>query len=429
VAERVGVEGFRFGKDGKADTDTWRIFQANNLDRDTDLAWLESLIAGVSYFMVAPNPIDTTLPHIYVEHASECIVEHVPGTNRRKRAAGFKMWDDEWTGMLHSVLYLPTLNPTGEDGPLQVFKYQAEKPREGSNDKTPEWQNRTEGTETWGDTVAELTVVPLIEVPNNPRLRTGGVSELFDLTDIQDRVNKTLADRLVTQDYGSFPLKWASAWPDTDEDGNPNTIDVGRNRMVTTEVVETKFGQFDAAELDPYSSSKREDVKDIASRSRTPAQYLLGELANVNGETLKASESGLVSKVRQRRRPWGEALEETMRLARQLAGLATTGDKGESTEHMMETIWTNPEYRTEGELVDSVVKKYQSGIASLRQAREDVGYSATQIDRLEVEDAKAASAAMDPIIARALRPDGQEAPAPAVPASNGLTSDNAATTG
>jgi hypothetical protein len=96
---------------------------------------------------------------------------------------------------------------------------------------------------------------------------------------------------------------------------------------------------------------------------------------------------------------------------------------------MMETIWTNPEYRTEGELVDSVVKKYQSGIASLRQAREDVGYSATQIDRLEVEDAKAASAAMDPIIARALRPDGQEAPAPAVPASNGLTSDNAATTG
>jgi hypothetical protein len=53
--------------------------------------------------------------------------------------------------------------------------------------------------------------------------------------------------------------------------------------MVTTEVAETRFGQFEAAPLDPYSTAKREDVKDIASRTRTPAQYLLGEMANVSG--------------------------------------------------------------------------------------------------------------------------------------------------
>jgi hypothetical protein len=82
--------------------------------------------------------------------------------------------------------------------------------------------------------------------------------------------------------------------------GQPDPpIDVGRDRMVTTDVAETKFGQWDAAPLDPYSAAKREDVKDIASPTRTPAQYLLGEMSNVNGETLKASESGLISKVRQ----------------------------------------------------------------------------------------------------------------------------------
>ena len=53
--ERVSIEGFRFGKDAKADDDTWRIYQANNLDSDTDVAWLESSIAGCSYFLVAPN--------------------------------------------------------------------------------------------------------------------------------------------------------------------------------------------------------------------------------------------------------------------------------------------------------------------------------------------------------------------------------------
>jgi hypothetical protein len=88
-------------------------------------------------------------------------------------------------------------------------------------------------------------------------------------------------------------------------------------------MAETKFGQFESAPLDPYSAAKREDVKDIASRTRTPAQYLLGEMSNVNGETLKASESGLVSKVRQRNRTAGDGLEDTMRLARRAKGLST----------------------------------------------------------------------------------------------------------
>jgi hypothetical protein len=42
-----------------------------------------------------------------------------------------------------------------------------------------------------------------------------------------------------------------------------------------------------------------------------------------------------------------------------------------------------PAYRTEGELTDAVIKRVQSGLASLRQGREDVGYSATQIEQLE----------------------------------------------
>ena len=397
VAERVGVEGFRFGPDAAADDETWRIFQANHLDKDSDLAWLEALISGTSYFKVAPNREDRSLPFIYVQHANQAIVEHVAGTNRRQRAAGMEVFDDLVAGDMRCVLYLPV------EGALRVFKYRAEKPGDNATLERrhkPDWRPYQDFGETWGGTVPELGVVPLIEVPNNPRLLTGGVSEMWDLTDIQDRVNKTLADRLITQDYGAFPQKWISAWPEEDDDGNAlPPIDIGRNRVVTTEVAETNFGQWESAPLDPYSAAKREDVKDIASRSRTPAQYLLGELTNVNGETLKASESGLVSKVKQRRRPWGEALEETMRLARQLAGLA--GDQ----ETMMETIWSNPEYRTEGELVDSVVKKLQVGVASLRQAREDVGYSATQIKRLEREDREANVNAMDSMIQRALRPE------------------------
>jgi hypothetical protein len=378
TAERISVDGFRFGDDASADRDTWRLWQANNLDSDSDMAWLEALICGTSYFHVAPNAKDATTPHIWVEHPSQAIVEFVPGTNRRERAASLKVWDDDWTSEVHATLQLPD----------RIYKYRAQRPKSGNMPKAPQWSEREVASEQPnGQRLNPLGIVSMVEVPNNPRLLSGGVSELYDVTDIQDRINKTLADRLITQDYGAFPQKWIAGWPDEDEDGNPNTVDIGRNRAVTTDVSKEQvlFGQWDSAPLDPYSAAKREDVKDIASRTRTPAQYLLGELSNVNGSTLQAAESGLVSKVVQRRRPFGEAAEETMRIARRAARLPDVGDA------RMETMWTDPQYRTEGERTDAIVKRLQARISSLRQAREDYGYSSEQITRLEDEDAAEAA--------------------------------------
>ena len=399
TAERLQIEGFRLGANAEsADADTWRIWQANNLDSDSDKGILEGLIGGKSYMLVAPNPKDPKTPFIWVEHMSQVTVEFEPGSNRRVRKAGWKEFKDDWTGEVHSSLWV--------DGYLHKFKAA---PRSGQSNAVLDWQPRSVGKEQW-PVRNPLDVVPLIEMPNNPRLLTGGVSELADLTDIQDRINKTIADRLITQDYGAFPQKWATAWPEEDEKGNPlPPIDVGRNRMVTTDVKETKFGQWDAAPLDPYSGAKREDVKDVASRSRTPAQYLLGEMSNVNGETLKAAESGLISKVEQRQRPLAEGAEETARLAREAAGLPDVGSES------METIWRDPRFRTEGERTDSVVKKFQAHIIPLRQAREDLGYSATTIDRMEEQDAQAAET--DPIINAANKLMGGGAPA--APMMNG----------
>lgn len=393
--ERMAIEGFRLGETaGESDQDTWRIWQANNADAASDQAFLEAAIGGCAYVLVAPNPRDASTPYIWFEHASQAIVEAVPGTNGRERAAGLKAWTDDWTGNLYATLYLP-------DG---LYKYQAATPPDGVVD--PRWTRREVVGEPWPapNVVAE---VPLLEIPNRPRMLYGGISELADITDTQDRINKTIADRLMTQDYGAFPQKWASAWPEEDADGNPlPPIDVGRNRMVTTDVAETKFGQWDAAPLDPYSAAKREDVKDIASRTRTPAQYLLGEMSNVNGETLKAAESGLVSKVRQQLRYAGEPIEDAVRLLRRLAGIAGPGDAG------LETIWRNPEYRTEGEVTDAAIKRLQAGVASLRQTREDVGYSATTIARLEQDDM---TERRDPILEAALRASA----APSGAAANG----------
>ena len=359
--ERMTVQGFRIGDSVDADKETWRIFQANNMDSDLDQGFLEASKCGFAYLMVGPNPKNDALPLMSVEHPAQTIVETAPG-NRRQRAAGLKTWLDDWTGEVVARLYLPDY----------VFGWRG---KVSATNGVPRWQ--PDG-DPYRNPVGE---VPITELLNNPQLLGGGRSELYDLTDIQDRVNKTIADRLITQDFGAFPQKWATGFPDTNTDGTPNTIDIGRNRMVTSDVKETQFGQWSAAPLDPYSAAKREDVKDIASRSRTPAQYLLGEMSNVNGETLKASESGLVSKVRQRFRGHEDGIEDAARMARRLAGIATPADGS------METIWRDPQYRTIAEVTDAAIKRLQSGGITLRQFREDCGYSAAEIERMEAEDA------------------------------------------
>ena len=223
------------------------------------------------------------------------------------------------------------------------------------------------------------------ELANNPRLLTGGVSELADVTDIQDRINKTIADRLMDQDFGVFPQKWGTGYPDDAE------VEMGRDRMITTDVVETRFGQFTPADIAPLIAAKVQDTRDIAARTRTPAQYLLGEMTNVNGETLKASESGLVSKCRERQRPLGVGATDTARLIRKAAGLPMPNAP-------MRVIWRNPEFRTMAETMDAAVKGLASGMYDLRYAREFVGMSQTEIQQVEEREATT-----DPTTAAVLR--------------------------
>jgi hypothetical protein len=381
TAERLALEGFRLPGAEAADPKMWSMWKANNLDEDFDQGILDALIGGTAYTLVQPNGTDT--PDIFVEHASQAIVAYAPGSNRRKAIAGLKVWVDDWTGLLCATL------DVNIDGAQWIYKFQAKAPKNGVDDvaRRTQWDRRIVAGEPW-PVRNPLGEVALTEIPNNPRLLTGGRSEIKDVTDAQDRINKTIADRLMTQDFGAFPALFGSGVP---EDEGTEPIDFGPGRVVTTDVAETRWWQMSPAPLDPFSAAKREDAKDISSRTRVPAQYLLGEMSNVNGETLRASESGLVAKCRQRIRPFGGAAVETMRKARIAAGLP-------AADARMESLWRNPEFRTEGEITDAAVKQLQAGIRDQRAAREFVGMSQTEIAQIEGREDQ-----LDPAAARIAR--------------------------
>jgi SPP1 Gp6-like portal protein len=361
TVERYGVVGFRFddpdaddaaagGQDNAdvgprdlsaavGDLDAWAIWQANQMDAVFPQVIHEAVLLGSAFIMVAPNEDDGRYPLMTGEHPTECIVEYKPGS-RRQRAAGLKAWRDDWTGEQMVTLFLPD----------KIYKWQTQQ---------GQWVQRQVSGEVW-PAPNPLGEVPLYEVAHNPTmLQPSGVSELADVLKDQDRINKTVLDRIMTQDYGAYPQRWALGFPKEDKEGNPTNVAWGRTRMVLNDVPKDQaaFGQWDAAPLSPYTDLHREDVRGIAARKRIPVQYLLGEMNNVNGQTLVASEVGLVAKTLQGQRPKGEAAEAGMRGAFRLRG-----DDRRGRDQGAETIWRDPQFRSLGELVDALQKEKALGI-------------------------------------------------------------------
>jgi hypothetical protein len=329
---RLEVAGFQ-DVDGDSDDQAWALWQDNNLDGGSQLCFLEAAIRGSSYLLVSP---DGDGFRITPEHPTQVITEALPGSSG-ELAAALKLWMDDWTGRLCCTLYLPG----------NIYKFDAPEPISGGK---PVWGRREVKGEEWGGKNA-LGDVPFGELSNRPRMLKPGASELRSVTGIQDRINKTIADRMMTQEFAAFPQKWVTGMEiPQDENGQDiEPFDVAVNKILIAEENGAKFGQFAAADLTGYLKGKEADVHDIAAITSTPPHYLLGSMVNLSAEALKAAEAGLIHKIYQRRRFLEEGLERTMRLA----GIASSQAR---------IVWKSPEWRTEGELVDALMKMSSLGV-------------------------------------------------------------------
>jgi hypothetical protein len=365
--ERMEVTGFRFAS-ARSTKAAWRIWQDNDMDGQSQIAHTEALIKGLSYALVEPpSPVSGGSPRITIEDALDAITDCDP-RDRRTRRAGLKRYVDD-DGHLTVYLYLPDLIYRLRSS----AKWNRDAPYSGTWEPAPlegeEWPMRN-----------RLGLVPLVPLPNRPRLRVEGVSEIDPVMSNQDAINKYRADALVAAEFAAFRQRWATGLdipddPVTGQPVEPFKSAVDRLWVVPPPDPEdpnpptVAFGEFEATDLQPYQTMIESEVGAMSSISRLPYHYLLGQPAAVppSGESLKSSESGLVSKVRTSLIHLGEGWEETMRLC-----LAAVGDR--SADRSAETEWRDPETRNEGVRADSTVKVFQAGIIDRPEARSALGY-------------------------------------------------------
>lgn len=373
VDERLRVEGFRIGTEQEADTKIWDIWQRNQLDSDSALVHSDALTLGDAYALVWPT--DDSKALITVESAQQTIVARVKG-DRRRRAAAFKTWVEE-DGYAYATLYLPDA--------LYKLRSRSKVEQGSSVIIGTAGYNRWEPRDVAGEDFPlrnPLGVVPVVPFINNPRmLGDVGRSELHSVIPVQDAVNKLVADMIIASEFSAFRQKWGAGIeiPVDPETHQPiSSYKAAVERMWTTENDKGTFGTFEATDLDNFVKGVEMLVQHIASQTRTPPHYFYLRGQFPSGESIKSAETGLVAKARRRMRWFGEAWEETMALALQIEG----SKRVQKVAHTMETIWADPESRTESEHVDAIVKKQALNVPD-EILWEEAGYTPQQIERMK----------------------------------------------
>jgi hypothetical protein len=402
IEERLDVEGFRLPDEDTADDDLWRVWQSNDLDETSQLGHVDALVMRRAYACVGSREDDADTPLVTVESPLEVFADLDPRT-RTVRAALRRVMEEDSVARVserYATLYLP--------------------------DMTIWYQWRDGWVEERRD-VHQLGAVPVVPLVNRARLRSArrslttngvriqyGVSELYPVLPLSDAANKLATDMMVAAEFVALPLRGIMGIGPgdlQDQGGNPLTvIQTIMSRLLTIPDTEGKEFQFPAASLANFHESIGQLAKLVASIAGLPPHYLGYAADNpASADAIRSAESRLVKRAERKQRAFGGSWEQVMRLVRRFQT-----NEWDPRLLRLETIWRDASTPTVAQKADAAVKLYTSPprpIVSLRQTREDLGYSQGAIARMEADDAR--EAARDPLaeVARGLAGGGQPGPA------------------
>lgn len=382
IAERQVPVGFWMPGEPIADPEFRRIWEANDLDDECMNVHTDSLALRRAYACVGVNPDDPTTPLITVESPFEMIHEQSPATRKTTVAARF--YDDDSFGEPRAVpratLYTPTSTVHAIRGP-----------RGWEEDTTPGFERDDHG----------LGVVPVEPFINSSRTHARyGRSEQQRIIGLTDAAARALTLAQVATEVMGIPQRTAAGLTQNDfkdpRTGEPLTQwEAYFGAVWATANPDAKFHQFTAADLRNFTEIVNHYAQNVSGVTGLPMRYFGQLSANPpSAEGIRADEARLILLCEKKNRERGAAWERLMRTVYRFKN-----GRDDPELRYLEMRWRDPATPTVSQQADRAVKLHQARIIPLRQVREDLGYSETQIENMEREDA---AAALDPVAQRLL---------------------------
>ena len=183
--------------------------------------------------------------------------------------------------------------------------------------------------------------VPIVEFWNR-----GHKSELRDVIPLQDALNKTLRDMMVSNEYSAQPVTFiitSNEEPDGGWIASPGTVwHIQPEINFEGDVVPSEVGSIAANPPDGFIATSETWLQQMAAISRTPSHYFYlsskqgGRGDAPSGEALRVAETGLLKKIQKLQALWGL---RWMRVGR-LIGM--TQSFTAEIPLLGETVWTHP---------------------------------------------------------------------------------------
>lgn len=395
VKNRLEVSGIR-SDNRKADDAVWGFWQDNFMDSESKLAHTETFIDGRTHALVWT---EDDQPSVWLDNASQAIVQYREGSRHRREAA-VRRWIDDFA-VPHATLYR-------REG---IYKFVG--PRNSSGMAGTQWMKREVADEPW-PIPNPLGVVPVVELGVNRRLKPGSFTtvqgEYEAVTGHIDRINILVFLGLVVAFWSGFPVRGVigdKILRDDSGDVLP-PFELNAQQVVQFENPEAKVFEFKGADLKNFSVV--EQVEQLATLTDTPRHYfpLGGGMSNLSADAIRASEAALNGKVNAEHKPsLGEGWEEVLRLGGMML------DRPVQLSPRAELTWKDHESRSLAERADAASKFGSLGLPWPAIAELALNASQEQIGRWT------ATAATNPL-GELLR-QVQEEPVTADPAMNGAS--------
>ena len=304
------IDGYREGDD--QEPKVWQVWKNSSMASKQTIAFKTALRYGNAF--LALEDLNQAEPKIKLLSTADTVAYYHDPVN------------DRFPAYVLSIRY----RPSGKKPGLLVFLDDQEVTY---YDWTLNSFNKSEfrvREESYRHSVGHTPVKRLVCMMDDDGVVEGLVRPMIPL---QDRVNQTSFDLMVTQTFSSFKVRWASGMlgdpvydedpktgefvPRRDADGNQiyRPIPIDQSTWVTTDDPQAKMGTLDETPLEGFLAAFELAIKHFAIVGQLPPHNLLGSMDNLSADTLVAAMSQTMRFVHMLKTEWGQAIVDLMGLA------------------------------------------------------------------------------------------------------------------
>lgn len=376
VLERIQLQRITIADDEATTDRIAELLEASELTIESNDAHLAALVTGESYIIVWPDE-ETNEPEAYYNDPRNVHVFYDADKPRRKRFA-VKWWIGDDDHRYVTLYYPDRLEYYKSVKAVRHFSGGLYSSNEVSNGKS---------FDSIGGAPNEYGVLPVFHFRRERRVIS---SELQNIIEPQDAVNKLLSDMMVAAEFGAFKQRYIISSADTSKLKNapniiweiPGSADGDQPASV---------GEFDITPLNNYLEAISSWTTAIAIISRTPKHYFYGQGGDPSGEALIAMESPLNHKAQKYINGFMATWSEIAQFMLQIDGKVID-------DNAIVPIFEEPE--TVQPYTQSLIRKESvaAGIPLMWQMKQE-GYTEQELEELEESRSEQKQEEMDTLAA------------------------------